>query len=154
VLLGLRQRRLRKVEPVSNSTECMSQLAEQYSEKYVRSLLGRTDLEDALKRLDKLTHEENWMATAEVLKVSHTVDERVRGIANRVASIDDKVARVDDSVRVVDEKVAVVIRGARTISSPDPLLKEIDFGVPRWNQGKASHTTNSQQRRQRQTFVI
>jgi len=42
--------------------------------KYLRRLVGKNDLEDALKRLDKLTQEEARMATAEVLKVMHSVD--------------------------------------------------------------------------------
>ena len=36
-------------------------------EKYFEKLLGRKDVEDALKRLDKLTQDEAKMATAEVL---------------------------------------------------------------------------------------
>jgi hypothetical protein len=36
-------------------------------EKFLNKLLGRNDVEDALKRLDKLTQEETKMATAEVL---------------------------------------------------------------------------------------
>jgi hypothetical protein len=36
-------------------------------EKFLKKLLGRNDVEDALKRLDKLTQEEAKMATAEVL---------------------------------------------------------------------------------------
>jgi len=40
-------------------------------EKYLKKLLGRNDVEDALKRLDKLTQEEARTTTAEVLKVSH-----------------------------------------------------------------------------------
>ena len=35
-------------------------------------------MEDALKRLDKLTQEEARMAVAQNLKATHTVDERVR----------------------------------------------------------------------------
>ena len=35
-------------------------------EKFLNKLLGRNDVEDALKRLDKLTQEESKMATAEV----------------------------------------------------------------------------------------
>jgi hypothetical protein len=44
-------------------------------EKFLKKLLGRNDVEDALKRLDKLTQEEAKMATAEVLnKVKVLVD--------------------------------------------------------------------------------
>ena len=36
-------------------------------EKVFKKLLGRNDVEEALKRLDKLTQDEAKMATAEVL---------------------------------------------------------------------------------------
>jgi methyl-accepting chemotaxis protein len=75
------------------------------SEKYVKKLVGRTDMEDALKRLDKLTQEEARMATAQVLKATHTVDERVRGVADTVARVDDRVANVNESVACVDQRV-------------------------------------------------
>src|SRR6266852_6574786 len=60
----------------------------------MKRLIGRTDLEDALKKLDKLTVEEARMAVAENLKATHNVDERVRGVANSVAGVDDRVAGV------------------------------------------------------------
>jgi hypothetical protein len=50
-------------------------------------LLGKTDIEDALQRLDKLTHEESQMATAEILKVAHIID--------------TKATRIDENVKVV-----------------------------------------------------
>jgi chromosome segregation ATPase len=95
----------------------------------MRRLIGKTDMEDALKRLDKLTQEEARMASAENLKATHAVDERVRGVANtaitidnrvagvdtrvanvndNVVGVDDRVARVDDRVAGVDDKVAIV----------------------------------------------
>jgi hypothetical protein len=48
------------------------------SEKYLRKLIGKNDIEGALKRLDKLTQEEARMATAEVLKVTHSIDDKVK----------------------------------------------------------------------------
>ena len=59
-------------------------------------------MEDALKKLDKLTHEEARMAIAQNLKATYNVDERVRGVANAVEAVDDRV-------RVVDNKVAKLI---------------------------------------------
>jgi hypothetical protein len=47
-------------------------------EKFVKMLLGKNDIEDALKRLDTLTQEEARMATAEVLKVTQRVDDNVK----------------------------------------------------------------------------
>ena len=40
------------------------------SELFARKLLGRTDIEDALKRLDHLIQEEVQMATAQILKAT------------------------------------------------------------------------------------
>jgi hypothetical protein len=89
------------------------------SEKYAKKLIGRTKMEDALKRLDKLTQEEARMASAQNLKITHTVDERVREVVdtvvtidNRVAIVDDRVVTVDDRVKMVDNKVTQVIAGA------------------------------------------
>jgi hypothetical protein len=99
----------------------------------MKRLIGRTDMEDAFKRLDKLTDEEARMAVAQNLKATHNVDQRVRGVAstvvavgdrvagvddrvaavnNRVACVDGKVTSVDDRVRVFGDKVAEVIHGA------------------------------------------
>jgi hypothetical protein len=90
----------------------MSPLTERYSEKYGKKLSGRTDLEDALKRLDKLTLEEALMVTAEVLKMTHTIDEGVTGVREQVLVVDDRVADVDSRVASVDDKVTEVINGA------------------------------------------
>ena len=43
----------------------------------MRKLLGRNDIEDALKRLDTLTMEEARMAIAETLNVTHSLDDKV-----------------------------------------------------------------------------
>jgi hypothetical protein len=60
-----------------------------FSEKYLKKLVGRTDIEDALKRLDKLTQEEARMATVQVLKVTHTVDDRVKVVDDKVTTVID-----------------------------------------------------------------
>jgi hypothetical protein len=83
-------------------------LTEQCSEKYVKKLVGRTEIEDALKRLDKLTQEEARMAAAQNLKVTHAVDERVKGVTDTVVAIDNRVTGVDDRVARVDDRVAGV----------------------------------------------
>jgi hypothetical protein len=69
-------------------------------------------MEDALKKLDKLTHEEARMAIAQNLKATHIVDQRVRGVANTVVAVGDSVAVVDDRVKEFGGKIAEVIHGA------------------------------------------
>jgi hypothetical protein len=49
-----------------------------FVEKFLKKLLGRNDVEDALKRLDKLTQEEAKMATAEVLNITRGMDSNMR----------------------------------------------------------------------------
>jgi hypothetical protein len=44
-------------------------------ETFFKRVVGRTDVEDALLRLDTLTKEENLMATARTLEVTHHVDQ-------------------------------------------------------------------------------
>jgi hypothetical protein len=40
-------------------------------ETYLKKLIGRTDIEDSLKRLDDLTREEVQMAIAQILKATN-----------------------------------------------------------------------------------
>jgi hypothetical protein len=112
--LQLPQKKLSKAERVSpcciNSVSLLTNIS---SEKYLKKLVGRTDIEDALKRLDKLTQEEARMATAQVLKITHTVDDRVARVTDKVLDVDDRVAGVDDRVKAVDDKVAAVIDGVQ-----------------------------------------
>jgi 5,10-methylenetetrahydrofolate reductase len=96
-------------------------------EKFMRKLAGLADLEDALKRLDRLTQEEARMAHTEVLRITHNirqevkivdgkverVDNKVDGVGDRVDEVGDKVDDIGDQVRCVDGKVQVAIDGAR-----------------------------------------
>jgi len=41
--------------------------------KYLKKVVGKKEMEDALKRLDKLTQEEARMAVAEILKLTHVI---------------------------------------------------------------------------------
>jgi len=83
----------------------------------VKKLIGRTKVEDALKRLDKLTQEEALMAAAQNLKVTHNVDERTKGVANTVEAINNNVVAVDDRVKVVDNNLMQVVSG--TLNMPN-----------------------------------
>jgi prophage DNA circulation protein len=74
--------------------------------------VGRTDIEDALKRLDKLTQDEVRMATAQLLKLTHEVDDKVTRIDDGVKGVDDKVKVVDDKVNGVGDTVKLVLNGA------------------------------------------
>ena len=79
----------------------MLPLTEPFSEKYLKRLIGKTDIEDALKRLDTLTQEEGRMAAAQVLKVTSAVVDKVQGIADHMVSVDNRVVGVDDRMKDV-----------------------------------------------------
>jgi hypothetical protein len=72
-------------------------------------LAGRTDLGDAVKKLDRLTQEEARMALAELLRITHIFRDEVKVVEAKVESTGDKV---EAKVRCVDEKVQVVIDSA------------------------------------------
>jgi hypothetical protein len=78
--------------------------------------MGKNDIEDALKRLDRLTQEEARMAAAQLLKVTNAIDSRVEGIVDNVLIIDNRVAGVDERVAEVDDKVACVDNRVADIS--------------------------------------
>jgi hypothetical protein len=73
-------------------------------ERFLRKLAGMADLEDSLKKLDRLTQEEARMSHAEVLRLTHS-------IRDGVTIVDGKVVGVGDKVQCVDDKVQVVIDG-------------------------------------------
>ena len=68
--------------------------------------MGKKEIEDALKRLDRLTQEEALMAAAQILSLTHAVDSKVTGVGNKLNDVDDKMD--------------IVISG-----SPDPLASHL-----------------------------
>ena len=81
----------------------------------MKKILGKTDIEDALKRLDTLTTEEARLAIAETLKVTNRVDDKVDKVDDKVDKVDDKVDKVDDTVNRVDDKVTELIDGEKNM---------------------------------------
>ena len=48
------------------------------------------------------------MATAQNLKVTHTIDKGVKEVVDTVVAMDDRVALVDDGVATVNNRVASI----------------------------------------------
>ena len=81
-------------------------------ERFAKKLAGRSDIEDALRRLDKLAHEEGRMATAQGLRTAaqglsatHGVDERVLSLGNDLG----------DGVNVAINKMDALLDGAHLV---------------------------------------
>ncbi|KAH9016032.1 hypothetical protein EDB85DRAFT_1828171, partial [Lactarius pseudohatsudake] len=54
------------------------------TKRYLKKLIGRRDVEDALVRLDRLTQQEVQMAIVQVLKISHHVKDGVEDVGDKV----------------------------------------------------------------------
>jgi methyl-accepting chemotaxis protein len=77
--------------------------------------MGNRDIEDSLERLDKLTQEEARMASAEQLKMTHGVDDRVKGVAGQVQDVRSDVQDVGDKVQTVEDGVQDVRSEVRDV---------------------------------------
>ncbi|KAI0292984.1 hypothetical protein B0F90DRAFT_1644277 [Multifurca ochricompacta] len=106
------------------------------AKKYLKKLAGRTDIEDALGRLDKLTHDEALMATAQVLKISH--------------NIESQVTRVDGKVTAVDSKVKLIIEDGKeaktTANEARIVMQQTANAVDQVKRSRSSSCSGSQMR--------
>ena len=57
----------------------------------MKRLMGKTDVEDALERLDMLTKEENLMTVARTFKATHEVNEVTQHVDTKVTVIEEVV---------------------------------------------------------------
>ena len=71
-------------------------LADYGLEKILKKLVGRTDVEDALSRLDMLTMEESLMVVLRNLEVAHHIDSNVEATKLLVEDIDVNVKGIDN----------------------------------------------------------
>ena len=83
-----------------------SSMAEHHEkETFVKTFAGRTDVEDALQRLEVLTEEENLMAAARNLEVTHDVNGNVIATQELTHRVDDKVTTIEAVIHDVDGDV-------------------------------------------------
>jgi Na+-translocating ferredoxin:NAD+ oxidoreductase RnfG subunit len=97
------------------------------TEKFLNKLIGGTEVEDALVRLDMLTKEETAMTMATNLVVTHDVDGNVkvveevtRGIKENVKIVEKVIRGIDDNAKVagkviygIDDNVRAIKDGAQ-----------------------------------------
>jgi len=101
-------------------------LADRHLEKYFKKLTGNREIEDSLERLDKLTQEEARMASAEQLKMMHSVDGKVTGVDDRVRGVEGQVQDVRDDVQDVRSNVQDV---GNKVQDVDNRMQGIDNSV-------------------------
>ncbi|KAI9433551.1 hypothetical protein H4582DRAFT_987135, partial [Lactarius indigo] len=111
------------VEVLSIFAIATKEIRQGRAKKFLKKLVGRRDIEDALEKLDRLTQEEARMATAEVLRLTHGVDDKVTGVGSQVEGADERVQVVDERVHGVDEGVQ---RVGHKVQAVDDRVKQVD----------------------------
>jgi hypothetical protein len=78
-------------------------LAYRSAETFLKKLVGRADIGDALRRLDQLTEEEARMVNAEGLKTTHDIDHKVEDISEIVTGVSSEVQGIHHAMKGVDK---------------------------------------------------
>jgi len=85
-------------------------LADHGPEKILKRLVGRSEVENALLRLDLLTKEEGLMTAAKNLGVTYRVDDNIQVIKMLTEDIDGNIKVVEGVARGIDNN----LKAART----------------------------------------
>ena len=81
-------------------------LTEGRVEKFLRKLAGNADLENALKKLDRLTQEEARMALTEVTRATQSIRDEVKVVDCKLESVRDNIEDMGERVADLGEDVA------------------------------------------------
>ncbi|KAI9465552.1 hypothetical protein BJY52DRAFT_590110 [Lactarius psammicola] len=84
--------------------------------KYLKRVVGWTDVEDALKRLDSLTQEEIRMAVARNLEVTHGINDNVKVIETIASDVSSNVNVLKEVTRSVNNNVRAIREATGTLS--------------------------------------
>ena len=57
---------------------------ERWAERFLKNIAGKSEINDALRRLDTLTQEEHRMATAQALRATHGIHNRMDVVVDGV----------------------------------------------------------------------
>ena len=83
----------------------ISSIIDLLAERYLKRLIGRRDIKNALQRLDKLTQEEVRRAAAEFLAITRGIDDTVKVVNGKVDAVDERMQAADRMVKSMDHKV-------------------------------------------------
>ena len=89
-ILGLLTKEVKRGLASESFTNDRFPIADKDLEKYLRKLIGRRDIKDALRRLDRLTEEE--------ARVLATQAYLTRNVGTRVETVNNQVAHANDLV--------------------------------------------------------
>ena len=98
-------------------------LADYGSEKFLRKLVGRKDVEDAVSRLDMLTKEESLMVMARNLEVTHRIDGVVHDVDSNVKATKVLTEDIDGDVKATKVLVEDNVKGIQGVA------RNVDIGT-------------------------
>ena len=78
------------------------------TEKFLKKLAGKTDVEDALRRLDRLTNEENLLVAARTLGIVVRVDDNVTTINEVIQGVDGNVRATKELTHHMDQNIMTI----------------------------------------------
>ncbi|KAH9039450.1 hypothetical protein EDB83DRAFT_1718302 [Lactarius deliciosus] len=139
------------VEVLDILATATKEMKESRAKKFVKRVTGRTDLEDGLKKLDKLTNEESLLASAQLLKITHDIHNVVTAVADGVEGVDKKVqVIVDDGKQIMATamEAKLIVRHAAD-NVEDVMRNQLRETLRRW-QSAPDPSTNHNFARDRQ----
>ncbi|KAH9069618.1 hypothetical protein EDB83DRAFT_2674313 [Lactarius deliciosus] len=92
------------------------EMGQSQAKKFLKKLAGRTDLEDGMKKLDKLIKDEVAMASAHTVKATYVVGNKMTAVGDGVKGVDEKVQVVKSEVQLVGASVKVIDDKMQTIA--------------------------------------
>jgi len=98
-------------------------LADYGSEKFLKKLVGRKDVEDAVSRLDMLTKEESLMVMARNLEVTHRIDGVVHDVDSNVKATKVLTEDIDGDVKATKVLVEDNVKGIQGVA------RNVDIGT-------------------------
>jgi hypothetical protein len=102
-------------------------LAHDHPEKFLKRLVGRTEVEDALLRLGSLTNDERLMTAARNLEITHHVDGNVQAIKVLAGNVDANVKVTKGVARRVDKNLKALRDGTRCLLT---ILEHVPKFIP------------------------
>ncbi|KAI9436422.1 hypothetical protein H4582DRAFT_2058681 [Lactarius indigo] len=98
------------VEVLDIIATATKELEQSRTKKFLKKMVGRTDLEDGLKKLDKLTNDQVMMATVQLLKITHNIDKGLTGVNDGVKAVDDKVQTIAEDGKATAAEVKLILQ--------------------------------------------
>ena len=91
----------------------------------MKRLMRKTEVEDALERLDMLTQEENLMTVARTFEATHHVNVNVQHVDTKVTVIEEVVKATQELTHHVDDNMMEIQELTYDVHADVEVIKEV-----------------------------